>query len=244
MSQQHLLIVEDDPFHLKFLEDQLSSDPFSDLIIHAARSGEEALDWLATNRADFAVVDLQLSGKSGIDVARRLWHASPESSIVFWSNFSDAAYVRAIAKIVPADGNFGYLLKTAAPDKLLRSLLGVFFDRQRVVDSEVQGLIKRQNTRRTPLTTVEVELLNLVALGLTDKAISDMTGMSSRSVQSMITTVYDKIVSEDDSADIDPKHLNRRCHLIGLALMRGELNKASLIDSQGSIAGRFASEKI
>ena len=221
-----LLIVEDDPFHLKFIEDQLVDEAFTDLSIKCFDNGEQAHSWLQSNTAKCAIVDLNLPGNNGVEVATRLWQRQPSASIVFWSNFSDPAYVRAIAKIVPQNGNFGYILKTMSGDKLLRSLKGVLFDGLRIIDGEVQGFINRQNTRGTSLDQVEIEILNFIAIGLTDRAISVMMGMSQRKIQATAAGIYEKLSNEEFSAD----KMNKRSRLVALALLSGELNRDSLLE--------------
>jgi DNA-binding NarL/FixJ family response regulator len=230
MKNNNLLIVEDDPFHRKFLEDQLISDAFSELKIHSFDNGQSAINWLKNHYASYAVVDLQMEGVNGIEVAKNLWQNCDTAAVVFWSNFSDPAYVRAITKIVPKFGNFGYLLKTSSPAKLIRSLQGVFFDQQRVVDSEIQGILKRKNTRSNDLTTVEIEVINLVALGLTDKSIGIETGMSTRSVQTVIYNIFEKMQSYEADNLTEIQSMNRRARLVALAIINGEVNRDSLVD--------------
>jgi len=232
MTGQTLLVVEDDPFHLRYLEERLSDSAFSMLDKAFFDNSERANEWLRSRKADFAILDLQMPGQNGIAIARNVWRRHPESSVVFWSNFSDPAYVGAIAKIVPENGNFGYLLKTTASAKLQRSLQGVFFDRQRIVDSEVRGFIKRQHSRGADLTAVEIEILNLVALGLTDRSLADLTGRSGRSVQSAIHSINEKL--QDRIQDDIPGHpgLNRRARMVAIALLTGEINRDSMAEYQ------------
>ena len=225
---KNLLVVEDDPFHLSFIEDQLTDDAFSDHEITCFDSGDKAFDWLKNNSVGCAIIDLNLPGKNGIEVATRVWQQHESASIVFWSNFSDPAYARGIARIVPGCGNFGYILKTMSRDKLLRSLKGVLFDGQRIIDGEVQGLINRRNARRTPLNQVEIEVLNLIAIGLTDRAISEMVGMSQRSVQTIAASIYDKFADDETPADT----INKRARLVALALLKGEINRDSLTEHE------------
>lgn len=224
--QKNLLVVEDDPFHLQFIEDQLKDEAFSDHTIECFENGDKAFEWLKTHPACCAIIDLNLPGKNGVEVATRVWKKRQDASIVFWSNFSDPAYARAIARIVPESGNFGYVLKTMSRDKLLRSLKGVLFDGQRIIDGEVQGLINRRNTRRDPLSQVEIEILNLIAIGLTDRVISDMIGMSQRSVQSIAASIYEKFAEEDLPAET----INKRARLVALAVLNGEINRDSLME--------------
>ncbi len=238
MMRRQLLIVEDDPFHLKFIEDQLADRSFSNVSITALDSGEKAWVWLHQNRASCAIIDLNLPGKNGVEVATRLWQASPDASIAFWSNFSDPAYVRAIAKIVPEDGNFGYILKTTSGDKFLRSIKGVLFDGQRIVDGDVQGFINRRNTRGAQLTQVEMEILNLIALGLTDRAISQMIGMSQRSIQSTAAVIYDRLSCDDRLAENTDSNINKRSRLVARAFLGGEINRDSLAEYEKRCVGR------
>ncbi|MCV6577278.1 MAG: response regulator transcription factor [Cohaesibacter sp.] len=232
MMKQNLLIVEDDPFHLKFIEDQLKDDAFASFAITTMPSGDKAWDWLTSNTASFAIIDLNLPGKNGVEIATRLWQSCQSASIVFWSNFSDPAYVRAIAKIVPGEGNFGYILKTMSGEKCLRSLKGVLFDGQRIVDGEVQGFINRRNTRSAQLNQVESDILNLIALGLTDRAISDYIGMSQRSIQLSAAGIFDKLSCHDKLSETDDSQINKRSRLVARAFLGGEINRASLLESE------------
>lgn len=221
-----LLIVEDDPFHLQFIKDQLSGEAFSNHTVACFDDGDKAYAWLKSNTADCAIIDLNLPGKNGVEVATHVWDRHQSASIVFWSNFSDPAYARAIARIVPRSGNFGYILKTMSREKLQRSLEGVLFDGQRIIDGQVQGLINRRNTRREPLTQVEIEILNLIAIGLTDRAISEMIGLSQRSIQASAANIYEKFSGEE----IVPDEVNKRARLVALAFLSGEINRDSLIE--------------
>ena len=223
-----ILIVEDDPFHLKFIEDQFSDDAFAEYRLECFESGDLAHDWLRQNKPNRAMIDLNLPGKNGVEVATRVWQKDPSASVVFWSNFSDPAYVRAIAKIVPEHGNFGYILKTMAAEKLQRSLKGVLFDGLRIIDSEVQGFINRRNARRAQLNPVEIEVLNLIALGITDRAISAIIGTSQRTIQATATSIFDKLGGDEEMTDT----LNKRSRLVALALMEGEINRDTLLEHE------------
>jgi len=223
-----LLVVEDDPFHLQFIEDQLADEAFDGYRVECFDNGDKAFGWLKSHSAYCAIIDLNLPGTNGVEVATRVWQREPSASIVFWSNFSDPAYARAIARIVPESGNFGYILKTMSRESLKRSLKGVFFDGQRIIDGEVQGLINRRNTRRDHLTQVETEILNLIAIGLTDRAISKLIGMSQRSIQAAAASIYDKFASEDFSSET----INKRARLVALAIMNGEINRDSLVEQE------------
>ena len=226
--QKHLLVVENDPFHLKFIEDQLADEAFTGHKINLFDDGDKACDWLNSQSACHAIIDLNLPGKNGVEVATRVWQRNQSASIVFWSNFSDPAYARAIARIVPESGNFGYVLKTMSRERLQRSLKGVLFDGQRIIDGEVQGLINRQNTRRDHLTQVETEILNLIAVGLTDRAISKMIGISQRSIQAFAAKIYEKFSGEEISSET----MNKRSRLIALAVLNGEVNRDSLLEHE------------
>ncbi|MEO8243123.1 MAG: DNA-binding response regulator, partial [bacterium] len=57
--------------------------------------------------------------KTGVQVAKALWAQQPNLPIIFWSNYADEAYVRGIARIVPPQATYGYILKTASRDRLL-----------------------------------------------------------------------------------------------------------------------------
>lgn len=105
------------------------------------------------------ILDLQMPKKTGVQAAKAIWAENPAMPIIFWSNYADEAYVRGVARIVPAGATYGYLLKTASKDRLRRAIQCVFVEGQNIIDREVRGLQKRGQKGSDELTEVEYEIL-------------------------------------------------------------------------------------
>jgi DNA-binding response OmpR family regulator len=69
MAGSTVLVVDDEPRIVEFLEENLRADDYSVL---TAADGEQAIDLLARSRPDVMLLDVVLPGMSGIDVCRRV----------------------------------------------------------------------------------------------------------------------------------------------------------------------------
>lgn len=221
----NILIVEDDPFHRSFLSSTVRSALPTCEDLHEAVDGKEAIDIVSRNEIGGVVMDLQMPKVSGITAASAIWEKHPDMRILFWSNYSDEAYVRGISRIVPKEAVYGYLLKTASEHRLGLAVLGVFQEDQCIIDREIRGVQQRTQDIHAGLSNTEFEVLTDIALGMTDKSIAARRGISTRSVQSRLKQLYEKlgidqVVVHDD---IGPA-FNSRTRAVAIALSRGLLN--------------------
>ena len=139
------------------------------------------------------VMDLQMHPRNGIEAARTIWRERPRTRILFWSNYSDEAYVRGVSRIVPPGAAYGYVLKSASDERLRLALRGIFVENQCVIDGEVRGTQQKAVAPSVGLSEAEYEVLLDIALGLTDRAIAERRGISQRSVQNRLQSIYDKL---------------------------------------------------
>jgi len=225
-----VLIVEDDQFHATYLHDALAEAlPEVTEIFHAAdgAAGEEE-----ARRGGFEaiVMDLQMEGRNGIEAARTIWAERPQTRVLFWSNYADEAYLRGIAQIVPEESAYGYVLKTASRDRLKLALRAVLIEAQIMVDREIHRLQRRSTSRRSGLDDSEFEVLIDLALGLQDKSIAERRGMSLRTVQNRLLSLYEKlgVLSELD----EELTLNKRVRALNRALATRTINVETLEAAQ------------
>lgn len=223
-----VLLVEDDQFHAEFLSEALrQAMPEVDEILHAVNGLEG--ETLAREYAIPAVVmDLQMKERNGIDAARTIWRERPQTRILFWSNYSDEAYMRGIARIVPNDSSYGYVLKTATRDRLHLALRAVFLESQIVVDQEIHRVQQRQVRTHDALTDSEYAVLMDMALGLSDKLIAKRQGLSIRTVQNRLLSLYDKLGVDFIGAETHEFAINKRTRAITRALNLRAINAEGL----------------
>ncbi|MFK7763723.1 MAG: response regulator [Roseobacter sp.] len=221
-----VLVVEDDQYHASYLQDTLSDAlPEVTEIIHAVDGAEGEA---AARQGDISavVMDLQMERRNGIEAACTLWAERPQTRVLFWSNYADDAYLRGIARIVPDDSAYGYILKTASPDRLKLALRAVLVEGQIMVDREIHRLQKQSASPRTRLNDSEFAVLLDLVLGLQDKLIAQRRGMSLRTVQNRLLSLYDKLgVDQDHEEAIN---LNKRVRALNRALVTRTINVETL----------------
>ena len=223
-----VLIVEDDPLHRSYLNEAVRAAlPECDTVLEAENglTGELQARKL---RAEHVVMDLQMSERNGIEAARTIWRERPETKILFWSNYSDEAYVRGVARIVPEGATYGYVLKSASDERLKLALRSVFMESQCVIDREVRGIQQKNLGNAHGLSDAEYEILVDVALGLTDKAIAQRKKLSLRSVQNRLQQLYEKLDVYEIPGDGPEGWYNLRMRAVAVALLRKVLNASAL----------------
>jgi DNA-binding NarL/FixJ family response regulator len=223
-----VLLVEDDSLHLSFLREQVIAALPEITSLHCAKSGAEAEFLARSNQVTAIVMDLRMRDRSGVDAARVIWSERKDTKILFWSNYSDEAYLRGISRIVPPESAYGYILKTAQPERLALALRTVLIEGQIVVDREVHtlnviGLKKREN-----LTEVEIAILHDMAIGLSDKLLAARHAISTRTVQNRLMNIYEKLAINDSFLPLLGADPNKRSRAIATAVRLGFMSLDSL----------------
>ncbi|MFT6301656.1 MAG: DNA-binding NarL/FixJ family response regulator [Granulosicoccus sp.] len=224
----NILLIEDDSMHANYLKE----------IVHSAIP--EAADVLIAENGNLGeikarelnilsiVMDLRMKNGNGIEAARTIWSERPKTRILFWSNYSDEAYLRGVVQIVPEDAAYGYVLKTASEEKMRLALRAVLVESQIVVDSEVHQKQYRSHHSDNALTDGELVILLDLAIGLPDKEIAKRRNVSLRTVQNRLLILYDKL----NVSGVDEGHqdlvLNKRVRAVSQAIKSGIINNESL----------------
>lgn len=176
----------------EFLEDE------GDIrVVAEAADGETALALVREHEAGVVVLDIQMPGISGIEVARRLRAAGNPVGILILTAYDDDPYIMAG---IEAGAN-GYVLKSAAPEEIVRAVRAVHEGQSAVDPAVATKLIQVLSGRsgapagKAPeaLTDRELEVLALVAQGLTNRAIGRKLGISDRTVQGHLANIFGKL---------------------------------------------------
>lgn len=221
-----VVIVEDDALHRAYLQEAVRAAlPECDTVIEAADGAEGEACARETPEAH-VVMDLQMQPRTGIDAARTIWHERPGTRILFWSNYADEAYVRGVSRIVPAGAAYGYVLKSASDARLHLALRAIFVENQCVIDGEVRSTQQKTVSPSAGITESEYEVLLDIALGLTDRAIAARRGLSLRSVQNRLQSIYEKL--DVHAAPGTEGRFNLRGRAVATAILRKLLNTSAL----------------
>jgi len=166
-------------------------------ILAEAADGNSALSLIQDHAPDVVVLDIQMPGPSGIEVTRALRAAGSLVAILILTAYDDDPYIMAG---IQAGAN-GYVLKSAAPDEIIRAVRAVHEGQSAVDPSVAAKLMAYVASQRSvpptltvePLTDRELEVLALVAKGLTNRAIGHQLGISDRTVQGHLANIYGKM---------------------------------------------------
>lgn len=221
-----VLIAENDPVHRAFIRAAIERSNLGPVEVLEAADGGAALELARRHRPGRIVLDLQMPVMSGVDAARRIWHEQPRTRILFWSNYADEAYVRGLTRIVPPEAGYGYLLKSASAERFRQAIDGVFLHDQCIIDREVRSIQARAADRLDALSDADYEMLLDICLGLTDRAIAQRQGLSTRGVQSRLQRLYAKlgVAGEGGGTAPDSGAFNARTRAICVAVLRGLIN--------------------
>lgn len=224
-----ILLIEDDKMHADFLREIVSSSlpEFDQILI--ANDGKDGEILARDHKVKAIVMDLRMKGHNGIEAARTIWAERPDTRILFWSNYSDEAYLRGITRIVSDQAAYGYILKTATQERMHLALRSVLIEAQIVVDREVHQMQAQQMRSRSALTEFEYVILLDVALGLPDKAIAARRKLSLRTVQNRLLSLYDKLDVEGQDRNEMGIVLNKRARAISNAIARKVINREGLV---------------
>jgi two-component system nitrate/nitrite response regulator NarP len=184
-----ILIADDHPMIGQALEMLLRGTSYQ--IVGRARSGEETLDQVERLRPDIVLLDVNMPGKSGIDVLRRIRRDGPRRRVILLTAGMDDAQLIAADKLEPD----GIVLKTSDPALLLHSLDAVR-DGQSWVDPEVGlriGAVKDRIVPGPSLTPRERDLVDLVRRGMRNREIAEELGVTEGTVKVYLHALFDKL---------------------------------------------------
>lgn len=239
MADLDILIAEDNPKDYEFLE-RLFEEWDRPCRLQRAHNGQLALELALKMPGEPLVVsDIQMPELNGIDFARALWEKKPGARIVFWSQYKDEMYVRALSRIVPPETVYGYILKSSPRERIASALVTVLLDEQCWIDPEVRKVQGRAGHSQTALSDIEFEALLDISLGLTDNLIAQRRYLSRRGVQSRLNSLYTKLGLDQEQFHNDKvgDAFNLRNRAVALALRRGLINAFELEQEEEEFQG-------
>ena len=165
-------------------------------VVGTAVDGEEAVQQVAALQPDVILLDLQMPRKTGLEAIQEIKTADPQARILILTSFSEDDTVFAAIKA----GALGYLLKDSSPQELIQAIRNVYNGRSSLHPDIALKVIRELNKppahlplTEEPLTEREVEVLKLVAQGLSNQTIADKLIVSERTVRTHISNILSKL---------------------------------------------------
>ena len=185
-----VFIVDDHPVVRMGIQTMLDSEP--DLqVVGTAFSGQDALSRLASLEVDVLLTDLRMPEMSGKTLLLELRKKMPRLPCAVLTNYhSDEDVFGALEA-----GAMGYILKTFTLEQIAASIRRVYKGHQSIPPYIADQLVRRVG--RATLTTRELEVLRLVALGLKNKEIAEKLFISDYTVRNHVINVLEKLGTRD-----------------------------------------------
>lgn len=156
-----------------------------------ANSGEAALQHAQQWQADVIVMDVLMPGGiDGIEATRQLKKLLPQVQIIVLSGFSDEARIIGALRA----GAITYVEKDSEPEQLLEAVRGAAEGRAVFEPALMQRVMQAQTMRHSDvLSAREVDVLRLIADGLTNAEIAAQLSVSEETVKTHVASILRKL---------------------------------------------------
>jgi DNA-binding NarL/FixJ family response regulator len=170
-----VLLVDDHGLVRRGFRRMLEDEPGIQ-VVGEASDGNDAVEAAARLHPAVVVMDFALPSMNGAVATRSILKARPETAVLILSMHSEPSYVRTCLDA----GARGYLLKNAMDLELVDAVKRVAAG-GRVLDQRLGSLAEREEDAAS-LTTRELEVLQLIVLGKSNKEIAGVLGLSANTV--------------------------------------------------------------
>lgn len=174
------------------------------VVVGEASDGADAVEKARRLRPRVVAMDIAMPGMNGIEATRLIKSSLPGTAVIALTAYDDLPYISAILEA----GAAGYVLKTAKSEELVLAIRAAASGDAVLSKPVAQKIFSRWGSavrtagvRQTLsgaqdeplLTKKETEVLSLVARGLSNKEIASVMGISPRTVQSHMASIFSKM---------------------------------------------------
>jgi DNA-binding NarL/FixJ family response regulator len=170
-------------------------------VVGVAEDGAAAIDMVARKKPDLVLMDLKMPIMNGVEATRQIQAKYPEVKVLVLTTYDDDEWVFDAIQA----GASGYLLKDTPRNEVVKAIRGTVAGKA-YVDPSVAGKVLRQASGRqtqpatliaSKLTDREIEVLRLVARGLSNTDIADRLFLSEGTVRNHVSAILAKLGVSD-----------------------------------------------
>lgn len=194
MEHVRVLVVDDHAHAREAICSILSEDRLFEVIATAA-SGHDALALTEQWMPDLILMDVQMPDMDGLEATRLIKLRFPYVMIVMVTVSDDVTYLFEALK----QGAQGYLLKNLSPSTWLEYLRAIVSDDAPLTKELAYRILQEfpaprsQDVPDNPLTSRELEILQWVSAGYTNREIADQLGISDQTVKNHLKNILQKL---------------------------------------------------
>jgi two-component system response regulator DegU len=168
-------------------------------VVGEAGSGEQAIEMVDQVKPDVILMDISMPGMNGIQATKAIRDKHPDSKIVILTMLDQEGYVYEAIKA----GATGYMLKSTSSDELVNAIQTVNEGKALLHPDATAQLLKEfvslaQNKAKDyGLSNREMEVLQLLSEGKTNKEIAKALWISEQTVKTHVAHIFDKLGTSD-----------------------------------------------
>ncbi len=193
-----VLISDDHPVVRAGLRGMLSGEPDFE-VVGEAQNGKEAVALTGDLRPDVVLMDLRMPEMDGVMAIGRIKEENPEVQMLVLTTYeSDADIIRAVEV-----GATGFLLKDAPREELFAAIRAAAEGKSPLSPAVAARMMRRmRGPAEEALSAREIEVLELVASGTSNKEIAKQLWVSETTVKSHMLHIFDKLSVTDRTAAV------------------------------------------
>ena len=193
-----ILVTDDHPVVRAGLSGMLSGEPDFE-VVGEAQNGKDAVVFVGELKPDVVLMDLRMPEMDGVTAIGHIKSDYPDVHILVLTTYeSDADILRAIET-----GATGYLLKDTPREELFGAIRLVAEGKSPLAPGVATRLMQRmRGSEEEGLSTREIEVLELVARGTSNKEIAKQLWVSETTVKSHMLHIFDKLGVTDRTAAV------------------------------------------
>jgi DNA-binding NarL/FixJ family response regulator len=190
LSPIRILAADDHPLIRAGLVNFLATEPELHVVAEAA-NGEEALEKYREHRPDIVLMDLRMPVMDGVTATKAILEEFPDAKVIVLTTYAgDEDIHRALDA-----GAKGYLVKDMVVVEVLNVVRAVHGGRRGIPPAVAAKLA--EHTPRIPLTSREIEVLSLVANGLSNAEVAERIGRTEGTVKVHLKNILQKLGASD-----------------------------------------------
>ena len=188
-----VLVVDDHAIVRRGITALLATEPSIEVAGEAC-DGHEAVSEVDRLQPDVVLMDIVMPGMDGLEATRRIMASQPDTRVLVLTSFGGDDQVFPAIRA----GALGYLLKDSRPQELITAIRQVHSGESSLHPTVARRLLQEispagQNAEDDPLTPREVQVLQLVAQGYTNRQIGEELSISEATVRTHMSKILGKL---------------------------------------------------
>jgi DNA-binding NarL/FixJ family response regulator len=165
-------------------------------VVAQAENGRQAVDQVLRTHPDIAVLDIQMPTLDGLAAAEEIRRVRPDTGLVILTTFGEDEYIERALSL----GAHGFLLKSGDPNELIAGVKavadGAAFLSPKIAKRVIDHLPRKTNGARAKVATLtpkEMEVLTLLASGLSNADIAAELHIVEATVKAHVSVIFGRL---------------------------------------------------